>query len=116
MRKLSRMEANKEVRRTLNRNGVDLSYTSYSVAGMDIRLTGWLCKNDTSEFSANQIETLIQDFQRYLPGYSVSGDFDNWNFTTDHITYIGDRTLGNAIEEETTLLVDEVNDFDSEAS
>ena len=88
-RKLSRMEANKEVRRILNRNGVDLTYTQYSVGGMDVRLTGWLCRTDSSDFSANKVETMIQEFQRVLPGYSVTGDFDNWSFTTDHITFLG---------------------------
>jgi hypothetical protein len=115
MRKLSRMEANKEVRRVLNRHGVDLSYAQYSVAGMDIRLTGWLCKSDTSDFNASQLESLIQEFQRLLPGYSVSGDFDNWNFSTDHITFLGDRTSGQD-QEETYFNVDQISDYDSEAS
>ena len=115
IRKMSRMEANKEVRRVLNRHGVDLCYTQYSVAGMDIRLTGWLCKSDTSDFNASQIETMIQEFQRYLQGYSVTGDFDNWSFSTDHITYLGDRKNGEA-EEETMLFVETNTDYDSEAS
>lgn len=116
MRKFSRLEANKEVRRVMNRHGVDLSYAQYSVAGMDVRLTGWLCKSDTSDFNASQIETMIQEFQRYLPGYTVTGDFDNWNFSTDHITYLGDRTQGNDDEDLTILADSQVSDYDSEAS
>ncbi len=115
MRKFSRLEANKEVRRVLNRHAVDLAYAQYSVAGMDVRLTGWLCRNDNTDLNASQIETMIQEFQRYLPGYTVTGDFDNWNFSTDHISYIGDRTSGND-EEDLTLLVETVSDYDSEAS
>lgn len=115
MRKMSRMEANKEVRRTLNRHHVDLAYTQYSVAGMEIRLTGWLCKHDTSEFNISQIEYLIHDFQRYLPGYSVAGDFDNWNFGTEHVTYLGDKTKG-VDEEEILLMESNVTDYESEAS
>lgn len=91
MKKMSRMESNREVRRALNRHSVDLTYTQYSVAGLDIRLTGWLQKLDGTEFSANQLEALIEDFQRKLPGYSVSGDMDNWNFSSDYVTYVGDR-------------------------
>lgn len=116
MRKFSRMEANKEVRRVLNRHGADLSYAQYSVAGMDVRLTGWLCKTDTSDFNASQIETMIQEFQRYLPGYTVSGDFDNWNFSTDHITFLGDRTSGQDQEDLTILADTQASDYDSEAS
>ena len=88
MRKLSRLEANKDVRRILNRHGVDLSYTQYSVSGMDIRLTGWLCKYDSSDFNASQIEGLVHEFQRVLQGFTISGDFENWNFSSDHITHV----------------------------
>lgn len=114
-RKLSRMEANKEVRRVLNRNGVDLTYTQYSVGGMDVRLTGWLCRTDQSDFSASKVETMIQEFQRVLPGYSVSGDFDNWNFTTDHITYLGTKEGENG-GEDSGLVAANAEDYESEAS
>jgi hypothetical protein len=91
MRKLSRLEANKDVRRILNRHGVDLSNAQYSVSGMDIRLTGWLCKHDGSDFGASHIEGMVHEFQRILNGYSISGDFDNWNFSSDHITSVGGK-------------------------
>jgi len=96
MRKLSRLEANKEVRRVLNRHGVDLSYCQYSVGGMDIRLTGWLCKTDNTDYSGTQIEGMIQEFLRILPGFSISGNFDNWNFTSDHISFLGDSKGKNS--------------------
>ncbi len=111
MRKFSRMEANKEARRILNRHGVDLSYTQYSVAGMDVRLTGRLCKYDGSDFNTAQIESIVQEFQRYLPGYTVSGDFENWNFSTNHITSLGEKG-SHASEEEPA----ESNDIEYEAS
>ena len=110
MRKLSRLEANKEARRVLNRNSVDLSYVQYSVVGTDIRLTGWLCKVDNSEFSTHQIEILIQEFQRRLPGHSISGEMDNWKFTSDYITFLGERhkSKGNEYFESV-----EAKEFDS---
>lgn len=111
MRKLSRMEANKEVRRVLTRHYVDMSYCQYSVAGLDIRITGWLCKIDSSEFSSVNIESMIQEFQRRLPGYCISGDLDNWNFGTDHIS-----RLAKEEEESTYFANTEDYDYDSEAS
>jgi hypothetical protein len=113
MRKLTRLEANKEVRRTLNRHGVDLSYTQYSVAGLDIRLTGWLCKTDNSDFNSSQIEGMIHEFQRILAGYSISGDFDNWNFSSDHISHIGARDKKD--EEMLTIGETVTDDYDSGA-
>ena len=89
--KRSRLEANKIVRQVLHRHGVDLTYTQYSVAGRDIRLTGYLSKLDGGKYNANMIESMIYEFQRYLVGYTISGDFDNWNFTQDHINFLGDK-------------------------
>ena len=111
MRKLSRMEANKEVRRILTRHLVDLSLAQYSVSGLEIRITGWLVKNDTSEFNAQGIENLIEEFQRRLPNYFISGDMDNWKFSITYITYLGDPRTGND-EKETILLNQDPNDID----
>ncbi|MCM2351517.1 MAG: hypothetical protein NDI69_15955 [Bacteriovoracaceae bacterium] len=118
MRKLSRLEATKEVRRVLNRHGVDLSYCQYSVAGMEVRLTGWLCKLNTSNFNGSQIESMIQEFMRLLPGYSIVGSLDNWSFSSDHINFIGDErddspnSGGGGEEDQERYVID----YDSEAS
>ena len=111
MTKLSRMEANKIVRRVLSRHTVDLSQTQYSVSGKDIRLTGFLCKTDGSHMPANHIETMIQEFMRYLPGFYITGDFSNWSFTSDHITFLGKEDSNEVMQEE-----EESMDLDSEAS
>lgn len=90
-KKQSRLETSKEVRRVLNRHAVDLSYCVYSCYGLEVRLTGWLCKTDGSDFNIALIEAIIEDFQRNLSGYNLIGEFDNWNFSTDRISYIGDK-------------------------
>lgn len=89
MKKMSRLESSKEVRRVLNRHCVDLSFCQYSVAGMDVRLSGRLKKTNGSDYNTPQIENMLQDFQRYLMGYTVNGDFENWKFTSDHISFLG---------------------------
>jgi hypothetical protein len=117
MRKLSRLEANKEVRRVLNRHGVDLGYCQFSVGGMDIRMTGWLCKTDESDFNGSQIGSIIQELLRILPGYSVSGDFENWNFTSDYISKLGDSSNdSDSKQEEEQERYDIGLEFDPEAS
>ena len=92
MKKMSRMESNKEARRVLNKHGVDLGYCQYSCCGSDVLLTGWLCKHDGSDFNGPQIQALIGDFQRLLPGFTISGDFDNWSFNSESISFLGDKT------------------------
>jgi hypothetical protein len=114
MRKLTRLEANKEVRRVLNRHNADLSYVQYSVAGTEIRLTGFLVKIDATDFTTNQIEVLIQEFQRKLPGYYVTGDMENWNFSIEHIIYVGEKK--DQIEEDEPPMLPPMGDYDSEAS
>ena len=83
--KMSRMESNREVRRILNKHGVNLGYCQYSCCGKEVRLSGWLCKQDESDYNGMQIESMIQDFQRLMYGYTIVGEFDNWVFSTDHI-------------------------------
>lgn len=98
--KRSRMESNKIVRQVLHRHGVDLTYTQYSVAGRDIRLTGYLSRLDGGKYNANMIESMIYEFQRYLAGYTISGDFENWSFTQDHISFLGDKGPKTEFEHE----------------
>ncbi len=98
---LSRLECSKEVRRGLNRHGVDLSYCQYICTSYEIRLTGFLCKTDGSEFNASQIEALMNDFIRKLPGRLVNGDMDNWKFSLEHIMYLGEKkTLSPSVPSE----------------
>lgn len=99
-KKMSRMESSKEVRRVLNRNGVDLSFCQYSCSGKDIRLTGALYHYDGSDFSAQQIDGMIQEFLSVLPGFMIVGELDNWSFSSDHISYQGDHELEEEEEEE----------------
>lgn len=55
----------------------------------EARLTGQLIRFDGSDFMAQQIESMIYEFQRILPGYVIVGDLDNWSFSSDHITFHG---------------------------
>ncbi len=112
-KKLSRMECAKEVRRILNRNGVDLCYCQYSVGGSEVRLTGWVCRTDGSEFHTTHIDAIIIDFQNTLPGHNLTGDCDNWSFTTDHITRVGEKKEKT---EDNMGFNSEDDDYDFEAS
>ncbi len=117
MKKLSRMECNKEARRVLNRHQTDLAYAQYSCCGMEVRLTGWLSKTDGTDFSGPQIEAIIFDFHRHLPGYTVYGDFENWNFNSERISYIGEkRTSESGEEEEQTIYYINPDDYEFDAS
>ena len=89
MQKMSRLESSKEVRRVLNRFGVDLTQCQYAVYGREICLTGMLLKTDGSEFGGQEIEFMIHEFQSILRGFNVRGEMDNWKFSSDHIANIG---------------------------
>jgi len=91
MKKQSRLESNRDVRRVLNRHGADLSQCQYSCSGVEIRLTGKLCRTDGSEYQVFQIENIIQDFQRTLHGYNINGDLENWHFSSDSIIALGEN-------------------------
>lgn len=117
MKKLSRMESNKEARRALARHGVDLAYCQYSCSGFDLRLTGWLCKLDGSDFNAHQIEAMIHDIQRLLVGCTITGDFDNWKFNSESISFLGEKEAsGSGYDKEQTVYEIDMDDCDYEAS
>jgi hypothetical protein len=117
MRKMTRMECNKEARRTLNRHGVDLSYCQFACYGNEIRLTGWLCKTDSSDFTGPLIEAIIHDFKKSLPGFMIFGEFDNWSFTSERIQYLGERkeVAGGEVLEQEVYEID-LDEYDFEAS
>jgi hypothetical protein len=108
-KKLSRMESNKEVRRVLNRHLVDLAYCQYSCCGMDVKLSGWLCKVDGSDFIGPQIESIVKEFNRLLPGYTISGDFDNWSFNSERISFVGERGSHGSGDQELENTVYEID-------
>ncbi|MFY7993693.1 MAG: hypothetical protein ACOVP4_10400 [Bacteriovoracaceae bacterium] len=95
MKKLSRMEANKEARRVLAKHGTDLSECQYSCSGSEVRINGYLRKIDGSEFSVQGIEAMIVDFGRHLPGFYIAGDCKNWNFNSDHVNHVGSSKENN---------------------
>lgn len=89
----SRLENSRDVRRVLNRMGVDLTYCQYTCIGMEVRLTGWLMKFSGDDFTAEQVEGMIQDFTRTLKGFTIVGECENWSFNSDHIRYLGHDNL-----------------------
>ena len=109
MKKLSRMEANKEARRVLARHGVDLSECQYSCSSSEVRINGYIQKIDGSDFSAQGIEILVHDFLRVLPGFYIAGDCKNWNFNSDHVNHLGgkkDSKNGGGPEEQVTYYLE----------
>lgn len=99
--KMSRLESSKEVRRVLNRYGVDLGQCQYSVAGREVLLTGWLCKTDGSDFGSQEISSMVNDFMTMIRGCSIRGDMENWSFSSDHITNVGkDENEDNTADQE----------------
>lgn len=116
MKKMSRMECSKECRRALNRHGVDLTNCQYIVAGYEVRLNGWLCHVDTTDFTAQQIEEMLKDFRQTLPGFSVYGDMENWRFNSETIMYLADGLSKGDAEESNEVYVIDLDDYDFEAS
>ncbi len=61
---------------------------------------------------------MIHDFKKSLTGFTVFGDLDNWNFTSEYISYVGEKDAqhqGNGFEDQTIYEID-LEDYDFEAS
>ncbi len=86
-KKQSRFEVNKEVRRALVRNNVDMTKLSYSCAGRNLRLSGSLQRDNGGEFTAMMIEKMVDDISK--TGLYIISELDNWNITEGGISKIG---------------------------
>ena len=82
--KISRFEVNKKVRRTLIRNSADMSCLQYSCIGKTLTFTGRLQKDDGRDFSATNIEAMLQDLSKI--GVQIFSDLENWNFSEGAIS------------------------------
>jgi hypothetical protein len=82
--KLSRFDVNKKVRRALVRNGADMSFIQFSFAGRTVSFSGRLQKDDGRDFSAANLESMLQDI--YKIGVSVYSDLENWNISEGAIS------------------------------
>lgn len=119
MKKMTRMESSKECRRVLNRHGVDLGYCQYTCTGYEVRLHGWLCKTDHSDYTAQQIEEMLRDFNQTLNGFSVYGELENWAFNSERIQFLGDKSgseKGGDSEIAQEIYTIDLDEFDFEAS
>jgi hypothetical protein len=86
-KKQSRFEVNKEVRRALVKNNVDLTKLSYSCAGRNLKLSGSLVRDNGGDFSAMMIEKMVEEISK--TGLYIISDLDNWNITEGGISKIG---------------------------
>lgn len=72
IKKLSRLETNKDVRRILVRNGVDTTKVQFSCHGKSVSITGGLYKDGGQEFEIILIENIMQSLLSL--GYQIQFD------------------------------------------
>ena len=82
--KVSRFEVNKKVRRALVRNGADMGFIQFSFVGRTVTFTGRLQKEDGRDFSASNLDSMLQDI--YKIGIQIASDLENWNISEGSIT------------------------------
>lgn len=87
---ISRLEANKEVRRVLVRHGIDTTKVHFSVAGRALLLTGALFRDGGHDVETKVIDTVMQELGRI--GVSVTCELDNWIISDGTITKKGVAT------------------------
>ncbi len=103
--KLSRLEANKVVRRVLNRHYVDLGELNFSCSASEVRFLGYVRKISGYELSYRQMDHLIRDLSDGLPGYQLKGETTNWNFSNSYCEALFDP---NTVETDDIDEVEEV--------
>ena len=77
--KLSRAEQNKEVRRILSKNDVDLSEVQVSCSGTRISLYGTLLKRSGEPFAHEALSNMLSELERFG---RVSSELTNWDLNS----------------------------------
>ncbi|MFA6235785.1 MAG: hypothetical protein WC635_00550 [Bacteriovorax sp.] len=93
---VSRLEANREVRRIFVRHGIDTTKVHFSVAGRTLLLTGGLYKEGGQDVDTKNIDTVMQELGRL--GVTVSCELENWIITEGNITKKGGPAVDPAAQ------------------
>ena len=92
---LSRLEANKEVRRIFVRHGIDTSKIQFSCQGRSLALAGGLYKESGQEVESSCVEIILQELFRI--GIKVGNcELVNWDITESSISKKGPKVAPNA--------------------
>jgi hypothetical protein len=75
---ISRYKVNQEVQAILVRHGVDLAKLRFSFTGRTLYLAGELRRDGGSEFSAEPVQTLMQDLSRHREVAYLQCELENW--------------------------------------
>ncbi len=92
--KVSRLEVNRKVRTILQRNGVNLNVIQASFIGRNVQLYGILTKDSGASFSAQQVETMVQEMISLPDVSGVIGNLTNWNIGGGSPSPKGDKKSG----------------------
>lgn len=102
---LTRLEANKEVRRVLVRHSVDMNKIQFSCQGKNLTLSGGLFKDNGEEIDALILEVVMQELGRI--GVRISADLENWVISDGTITKKGSTLkTTTGVAEKKTVVVD----------
>lgn len=102
----SRLEANREIRRVLVKNGVDTTKLHYSCHGRMISLSGGIYKEGGKDLPTSNIESIFAELTRM--GFHFNCDLDNWVITEGSISKKAAKassTMANAGEEQKRIVI-----------
>ncbi len=86
-KQMSRLEANKEVRRVLVRHGIDTTKLQFTCNARSISLSGELFKEGGKELEMITMEALLKDLSRL--GMRIISELTNWVISEGTVTKKG---------------------------
>lgn len=84
MNQISRYDVNRLVRTTLVRAGADLGQISHSATDQTVHLYGALVREDGTDFTPAQVESLMESVRRHSGRHAVSTDLTNWDIRVEY--------------------------------
>lgn len=97
---MSRLEANREVRRIFVKHGVDTNKLHFSCQGKTVFLTGDLLKDGGQDIEQKHIEMILFDLERL--GIRINCELGNWTISPGTISKKGAAPAATSKQTETT--------------
>jgi hypothetical protein len=90
MKAMSRVDANREIRRIFARHRVSTSSLQFMCNGKNLLLTGSLLNDSGQELEQSVVDQVVQELSR--TGLRINSELDNWNISEGAVSKKGGKT------------------------
>ena len=89
---------------------------SFQVHGREVEIQGIMWHTNDTDFTLNEIDALLKDFQSKLLGFEVKGVTENWVFSSSGIKNVFDAAAAGPEPEDSATSKQDERELATEAA